>query len=40
MGFFLKSKDQILDMFKHFYISIEREIEKQLRYIQVNNGGE
>lgn len=38
--FFLKSKDQVLDLFKYFYASIKSEIGGQLKYIWADNSGE
>nr|KYP41711.1 Retrovirus-related Pol polyprotein from transposon TNT 1-94 [Cajanus cajan] len=39
-AFVLKSKDQVLDVFKHFHASVEREIGKLWKCIRVDNGGE
>lgn len=36
----LKFKDEVLDILKHFPTSVEREIKRQLKCIQVDNGGE
>ena len=36
----LKSKDQVLDVFKDFHVKVERKIDKQLKFIKANNGGE
>lgn len=30
----------MLNVFKHFHVSIKREIERQLKYIRANNGSE
>lgn len=38
-GYILKTKDQVLGVFKHFQASIERETRKKLKYIRVDNGG-
>ena len=40
MGSFLKSKDQVLDVFKEFHAKVEREIDKKLKSARANNGGE
>ena len=36
----MKSKDQVLNVFKEFHVSIEREIERKLKCVRVDNGGE
>ena len=36
----LKTKDQVLDMFKHFQANIERETGRQLKCVPSDNGGE
>ena len=36
----LKSKDQVLDVFKDFHVKVERQIGKQLKSVRVDNGGE
>ena len=36
----LKSKDQVLDVFKDFHARVEREICRKLKCIQADNGGE
>jgi len=38
--FALKTKDQVLDVFKAFHMKIERETGKQLKCVRANNGGE
>lgn len=38
--YILKSKDQVLDVFKQFLVSVEREIGRSLKCIRTNNGGE
>ena len=38
--FVLKSKDQVLDVFKHLHASVEREICTLLKCVRVDNGGE
>ena len=35
----LKSKDQLLDVFKEFHVSIKRQIGKKLKCIRTDNGG-
>ena len=39
-AYLLRSKYQVIDVFKHFHASIERETEKQLKHIRADNGGE
>ena len=39
-AFPLKSKDQVLGVFKQFQASVEREIEKKIKCIRTDNGGE
>jgi transposase InsO family protein len=39
-AFALKTKNQVLDMFKVFHIKVERETEKQLKCVRADNGGE
>jgi hypothetical protein len=36
----LKTKDQVLNVFKQWIVEVEREIEKKLKCIQSNNIGE
>ena len=36
----LKTKDQVLDVFKQFQASVERQIGKKLKCICTDNGGE
>ena len=36
----LKSKDQVLDVFKDFHVMVERQTDKQLKSVIVDNGGE
>ena len=36
----LKSKYQVLDVFKDFHVKVERQTGKQLKYVKANNGGE
>ncbi|KAM0004298.1 putative RNA-directed DNA polymerase [Helianthus debilis subsp. tardiflorus] len=36
----LKSKDQVLDVFKQFHALVERQTEKKLKCIRTDNGGE
>ena len=36
----LKTKDQVLDVFKHFQANIERETGRQLKCVRSDNGGE
>ena len=36
----LKSKGQVLDVFKDFHVKIERQTGKQLKSVRANNGGE
>jgi len=38
--FALKTKDQVLDVFKAFHMKVERETGKQLKYVRADNGGE
>ena len=39
-AFPLKSRDQVLGVFKQFQASVEREIEKKIKCIRTDNGGE
>ena len=39
-AFALKSKDQVLDIFKFFYAYVERVIRRKLKYVRADNGGE
>jgi len=39
-AFVWKSKDQVLDMFKHLHASVERETCRLLKCVRANNGGE
>lgn len=39
-AFHIKSKDQVLDVFQKFHMAIERETNKLLRCIRIDNGGE
>jgi len=39
-AFALKSKDQVLDAFKEFHVSVERETGRKLKCIRSDNGGE
>ena len=39
-AFPLKSKDQVLSVFKQFQASVERETKKKIKCIRTNNGGE
>ena len=39
-NFALKSKDQVLDVFKQFHTRVEREIGRKLITIRADNGGE
>jgi transposase InsO family protein len=36
----LKTKDQVLSLFKQFPVSVERETEKKIKCIRTDNGGE
>ncbi len=36
----MKSKDQMLNMFKFFYTYIERVTRRKLKCVKANNGGE
>ena len=36
----LKTKDQVLDVFKHFQANVERETGRQLKCVRSDNGGE
>ena len=36
----MKSKDQVLDAFKEFHVSVERETDRKLKCIRSDNGGE
>jgi hypothetical protein len=36
----LKTKDQVLSVFKQFQVSVERETEKKIKYLRTDNGGE
>ena len=36
----MKSKDQVLDVFKDFHVKVERQIGKQLKSVRAYNGGE
>ena len=36
----LKSKGQVLDAFKDFHVKVERQIDKQLKYVRADNDGE
>ena len=36
----LKTKDQVLSMFKQFQVSVERETEKKIKCLRTDNGGE
>ena len=38
--FSLKSKDHVLDVFKHYQALVERQIGKKLKYICSNNSGD
>jgi transposase InsO family protein len=38
--FALKTKDQVLDVFKVFHMKVERETGRQLKCVQADNGGE
>jgi hypothetical protein len=39
-AFALKTKDQVLDVFKIFHMKVERETGKQLKCVRADNGGE
>jgi transposase InsO family protein len=39
-AFALKTKDQVLDVFKVFHIKVERETGRQLKCVRADNGGE
>ena len=39
-AFMMKSKDQVLSVFKEFDVRIEREPKQKLKAIKTNNGGE
>ena len=39
-AFPLKSKDQVLSVFKQFQASVERETEKKIKCIRIDNGRE
>lgn len=39
-AFVLRTKDQVLDVFKQFQASVERETEKKIKCIRTDNGGE
>ena len=39
-AFVLKSKDQVLGIFKHFHASVERETGRKLKCVRADNGGE
>ena len=36
----LKSKDQVLDVSKDFHVKVERQTDKQLKYVRADNGDE
>ena len=36
----LKSKDQVLDVFKDFHVKVERQTDKQLKSVRADNVGE
>ena len=36
----LKTKDQVLSVFKQFQVSVERETEKKIKCLRTDNGGE
>ena len=36
----MKSKDQVLDVFKYFHVKVERQTDNQLKSVRANNGGE
>ena len=38
--YLLKTKDQVLQTFKEFHSSVEREIGRKLKCLRLNNGGE
>ena len=38
-AFALKSKDQVLDVFKEFHVSVERETGRKIKCIRSDNGG-
>ena len=38
-AFALKTKDQVLDVFKVFHMKVEKETIKQLKCVRANNGG-
>jgi transposase InsO family protein len=38
--FALKTKDQVLDVFKAFHMKVERETKRQLKCVRADNGGE
>lgn len=40
MGFSLKTKDQVLNVFKTLHVKVERKIEKYLKCVQIDNSGE
>ena len=35
----MKSKDQVLDVFKYFHVKVERKTSKQLKSVRADNGG-
>ena len=39
-AFFLKSKDQVLDVFKEFHAKVERETGRKLKSVRADNDGE
>lgn len=38
--YFLRTKDQVFKQFKKFHAIVERETQKELKYLQIDNGGE
>ena len=39
-AFVLKSKDQVLNGFNHFHVSVERDKERKLKCVRIDNSGE
>ena len=36
----LNTKDQVIQAFKEYYVMVECEIRRKLKFVQVDNGGE
>jgi transposase InsO family protein len=39
-NYFLKTKDEVFSMFKEFKLVVENQIEKKIKFLRSNNGGE